>query len=185
MYRFIAHLALILVFGFIARIAGAATTLGREEGVFLQDLYAQGQGEIALAQIVKERTNTPTIQEYTARLIRDHTELAGEITAIADKRGIALPRNPPPESTAAQRELEDKVGKDLERAYMRRALQEHRAMMVRLEEQGRNARDAEVRALARTSLARAREHLALAQRWDPTLSPAPPPLVRTIPGGDR
>jgi len=185
MYRFIAHLALILVFGFIARIAGAATTLGREEGIFLKDLYARGQGEIALARSVKERTKTPTVKEYTERLVRDHTELGAEITTIARERGIELPRELPPESKAAQQELEDKAGQELEKAYMRRALQEHRTMMVRMEEQGRNARDEEVREIARRALARAREHLALAQRWDPTLSPAPPPLVRTIPGGDR
>lgn len=185
MYRFLAHLWLIVALGLVVRIAGATSSLGREEANFLRDLFAHSHGEVVLARFVQEQPDTLTVREFVDRIIRDHTELRATITTVAKERGLELPTELTPESRAARSELESKRGKVLEQAYMRRMLQEHRTMMMRLEEQSRNARDEAVREIAHIALSRAREHLALAQRWDPSLSPAPPPAVRTMPGGDR
>jgi putative membrane protein len=167
----------------IGRAAAQPTQLAVEETRFLQQLHMHGRGEIMLAQFIETKRISNPLKDYAERLISDHTTLEEEIRALTHARNVPLSDEIPPESLAVREELAPLEGPALERAYMRRALTEHRGMMSQMEEQSRNARDPGVRDLAHTAHARAREHLALAQRWDPTLSPAPPLAVRTAPSG--
>lgn len=184
MRRFIAQL-LPLLAALIASASLAALPPSGEERTFAVEAHARNRGEIDLAKLAEERTASPIVRDYADRIISDHTEMDRSLEKLAASRKIELSAALPPEALAARDELAPLRGAAFDRAYMRRALQEHRATMSKFEEQARNARDGEIRDYAHDASARLREHLALAQRFDPTLSPAEPSAVRTMPGAGR
>jgi putative membrane protein len=172
MTRFFAHLALIMTIVIIHRSGIAAPDITLEERAFILDVHRRNLGEIELARLVPDRTVTPVVRTFAQRVIEDHTALDREIEQLARERSIALPTEINPEAYTSRTELKPLSGREFDRVYMRRALQEHRATVGRFDEQTRNARDSGVREFARTASARLREHLALAHHFEA----APPPL---------
>jgi len=166
MRRLFAHFALILSVVIIHGVGIAAPEMTLEERTFLVDAHRRNLGEIELAHLVSDRTVTSVVKDYAQRVVEDHTTLDREVERIAHARSIQLSNDISPEAQTVRDELKRLSGREFDRVYMHRALQEHRATIERFDEQARNARDDAVRDFAHTASARLREHLALAHHFE-------------------
>ena len=184
-YRLLSHSLLLVILAISVYAAEVHTPLGERDRTLLVELFQRGRGESALARRGLQQSQDPLIRDYALRLERDHTEMDQRIVALAGRHQLALPSEIPTEIATSLDELQKLHGARFDQAFMRRALAEHRATIGHLEDAAQHTHHDEVLEIARIALARGREHLALAQRYDLSTTPEAPGLVRTVPGGDR
>ncbi|MEV4351131.1 DUF4142 domain-containing protein [Actinoplanes sp. NPDC049596] len=81
-----------------AQPSGAAYQLSevarpsKQDRTFLRTAHQSHVAEIAGARIAQRRATSDEVKALAARLIRDHTAMDADLTAVARRAGVALPK---------------------------------------------------------------------------------------------
>lgn len=59
--------------------------------LFAQAAAASGLGEVAVGEIGQKKANDARLQEFSRRVVADHSEVNKELMTLASQKGIALP----------------------------------------------------------------------------------------------
>lgn len=151
------------------------TPLAAADVTFLTMAAQAGQSEIALASLAEDTSERADVDSLADRLQRDHEATNDRIKELADRKNVDFPNDAIglPGPTDAQRATRDRLaelkGQEFNRAWADQTVRDHEAS-IELWSRAANSTDADVKALADSTLPTLREHLEHAQALQKTLA---------------
>lgn len=134
--------------------------------MFLIETGHNSQAEVALSELALERTTDPAIREYARKMRADHIRANRELSAIAEQRGLRVPKHPDPLHTKAYNHLAQLSGAQFDREYINHMVADHEKMVSMFEVRARTARDEAIRRWAAAKVPELNDHLEMARMID-------------------
>jgi putative membrane protein len=160
--------------GTAARDTGAVGTAGaNSEKDFIEDQLEDSMAEIRLARLASERATNPQVKEFAAMMARDHQMAGDELKQAASASNVQpnVPAEPDGDHKDAQEELAKLSGRDFDKKYMDKMVDEHEEAVNEVERKT-NSDNVQVRQWATKTLPKIREHLEHAKQIQRTLEQA-------------
>ena len=103
------------------------------------------------------------IKKYGEHLATDHAKMRDELTALAHKKSIDLPKDLDTDTQEKVDRLAKMNGAEFDRAFTRAMIAGHEKAIQKFEMEIKNGRDADVKAWAEKRVVTLREHLESAR----------------------
>ena len=165
-------LALLLPFAACAvRQAGPVTTrtaaapLSTADIGFVKQAVAAGAAEMQEAQLALERAQRPVVKQFAQQIVADYGSLDPQLSALAQRKGVAAPAQPDAAATGAIGELEQ-ARRGFDAAYVRLELAAQEAAVALFRQEADTGTDPDIRAFAQQNLPLVQQHLAMAEALD-------------------
>jgi len=133
---------------------------------------AKGMYEVEVSRLAVERAVDRGVRAYAQKLVREHTQVNGELIALLSARGIAPPKGLAADrATKLHRLAALPPSAAFDNGYIRVVgIEDHRTTIAGLERARREVQDRELRAWIDKTLFSLRNHLAEAQNLVGTLA---------------
>jgi len=144
--------------------AAIPSTVSKSDQDFAVNAANAGMTEIQAGQLAQTQGTAREVKAYGAMMVKDHTEAADKLKAVAAQKNITLPATV---SSDMQKNLDDlkaKSGKDFDKAYMDMMVSDHKKVISAFEDEAKNGSDADIRAFADSTLHTLRHHLDVAEK---------------------
>jgi putative membrane protein len=144
--------------------AAIPSTVSKADQDFAVNTANAGMTEIQAGQLAEQQGVAKDVKSYGAMMVKDHTEAADKLKAIAAQKNITLPSSV---STDMQKNLDDlkaKSGKDFDKAYLDMMISDHKKVISAFEDESKNGSDADIRAFADSTLHTLHHHLDEAEK---------------------
>ena len=131
---------------------------------FMMEAAQGGMLEVKLGQIAKEQGSSDAVKRFGERMVTDHSKANKRLTALAAKKGVALPQALDRKHQSMLDQLAKLKGEEFDRSYADQMVKDHEQDIAEFEAEAKNGQDADVKAWAAQTLPTLREHLALAKK---------------------
>ena len=156
------------------RIESAAGSVvkrgGWTDASVLGFIGAANAGEVRESQLAVKKATNPAVKEFARQLVTDHRALANEMKSLATKLSVT------PDTADGDvhgvmehareevKELTDKpAGADWDKEYIDNQIDDHKAMLDKLQDAAKTTSSAEVRGAIEKATGKVQEHLTKAQ----------------------
>src|SRR5262249_46159266 len=119
--------------------------------------------EVKLGEAADTRAANPDVKRFGRHMVDDHSKANRELLALAEKKGVEIPRNMNSEHQQTYDRLARLTGLDFDKAYMSQMLKDHREDIAAFEKEAKHGYDGEVKMFASKTLPTLQEHLRMAQ----------------------
>src|SRR3954462_4321565 len=141
-----------------------ACSSAKDSSKFANNAAQGGMAEVELGRLATQRAGDPSVREFGARMVADHSRANSELKSIAGQKGIQLPT----EITSDQKSEVDKLSKmsgaEFDKEYMSMMLKDHQTDVKAFDTQSKEGNDAEIKAFAGKTLPTLQQHLQMAQQ---------------------
>ncbi len=120
--------------------------------------------EVETGRAVESKVKDFDMREFALAMTRDHARLSDELTAIAGRQDLELPKALDVERQQKLQTLLSASGQGLEAEYRNQQIDAHRNAVRLFESYADKGDNAQLKQWARRSLPMLQDHLALAQR---------------------
>ena len=118
-----------------------------------------GLAEVTLAELGVQKATDPELKKFSQHMIEEHTKMNAELTALAARKGMALPRTITIGHQFCAQSLAGLSGEEFDRCYAKAQLVLHMDSVAKFEAEAERGQDPDVKALAAKSLPHIKEHL--------------------------
>ncbi len=122
-----------------------------------------GLAETAAGKLAETRGTTPSVKQFGAMMVKDHSAANEKLKGIASAKGIKLPTEPGLTQKAKAELLEHKDGAAFDQAYIDGQINDHIATEELLQKEISSGKDADAKAFAREILPTVQSHLKAIQ----------------------
>ncbi len=139
-------------------------SVSKADQQFAVDAADAGMTEVQAGQLAQQKGMAKDVKDYGAMMVKDHTEAADKLKAIAATKNITLPASI---STDMQKNIDDlqkKEGKDFDKAYIDMMISDHKKVISKFEDESKNGSDADIRGFSDSTLHTLRHHLDEAEK---------------------
>ncbi len=126
---------------------------------FLVNAAAMNHEEIKLGQLAQQKGTSPEVKELGKMMEESHSKSFEELKALAERKGVTIPNAATEETQEAYDDLNEKSGKDFDKAYADRMVDEHEEIIEDFEDAAEDSEDPEIKNWASSSLPGLRKHL--------------------------
>lgn len=150
--------------------AGAGKTssmpasVSKDDATFAVNTANAGMTEVQLGQLAQQKGTAKDVKEYGAMMEKDHTAAGEKLKALAASKNITLPATISPEMQKNIEDLQQKSGKDFDKAYINLMVDDHKKVISAFEDESKKGSDADIRAFADSTLHTLRHHLQEAEK---------------------
>lgn len=144
--------------------AAIPSTVSKADQDFAVNTANAGMTEIQAGQMAQQKGMAKDVKDYGAMMVKDHTEAADQLKAIAARKNITLPSTVSSDMQKNLDDLQGKSGKDFDKAYIDMMISDHKKVISAFEDESKNGSDADIRAFADNTLHTLRHHLDEAQK---------------------
>lgn len=130
---------------------------------FLQEVSKDNLAEVKTAKMVEQKTNDRAIRDYAKNLVNDHTKAEQQLSTVATSLGVTLPRQLDARQTAAYAHLKSLSGKQLDVAFVKDNLRDHKSDIRKFDQQLQNSRSSAVKNYAAAQLPHLQDHIRIAE----------------------
>ncbi|MBC7453905.1 MAG: DUF4142 domain-containing protein [Massilia sp.] len=146
-----------------ASIASAAT-LNKADQKIVMNMAIANMAEVEAGKMAIEKTQNAQVKTFAQKMVDEHSKALGEVTALAQSKGVTLPTTVDAPHKAMAAKLNKLSGEAFDRAYMADAgVTDHTKVHAKLKGFEKKAKDADVKALASKMLPTVGEHLQMAK----------------------
>jgi len=117
-----------------------------------------GLTEVTLAEIGAQRATDPDLKKFSRQMIEEHTKMNAELTALATRRGVTLPKTISIGHQFCAQSLSGLSGEEFDRCYAKAQLVIHMSSVATFEAEAERGQDAEFKALASKALTHIKQH---------------------------
>jgi len=151
-----------------------------QDELFVLLLGMGSRAEVEAGRMAEAQANRPAVRDFARRMVEDHSKGNEQLTALADRNRLALPKDVAPEHKAMRRQLESLSGAAFDLAYLQGQLVEHQKTAQLLEWEIGMGQNPQLVRFASATLPVVLEHLETLQRlWSDTTGAAPAGLAAT------
>lgn len=144
--------------------AAIPSTVSKADEDFAVNAANAGMTEIQAGQIAQAQGQAKAVKEYGAMMVKDHTEVADKLKAVAASKNITLPTSISSDMQKNIDDLKAKSGKDFDKAYLDMMISDHKKVISAFEDESKKGSDADIRAFADSTLHGLHHHLDVAEK---------------------
>lgn len=133
---------------------------------FIMDTAGGNLAEIKMGQLAKQRATNAEVKDFAQMMINDHTKANNELAQIAQRMGVALPKDVDPYHRAAMAGMSSLSGMAFDMAYVKGQLGDHALTLDLLEMQEKSGKDPELRQFAARTKPVVQKHYEIARELD-------------------
>ncbi|ARV60646.1 DUF305 domain-containing protein [Nostocales cyanobacterium HT-58-2] len=130
---------------------------------FMTKAAQSDQFEIQTSQQALKRSQNQEVKNFAQRMIQDHTQSTQELTQIAKKKGVALPKDVGQDNKPLLTKLTQSKGTNFDKAYLQGQVQAHTKTLSNYQNYLKQGQDPDLRAFAGKIEPIVAEHLQMAQ----------------------
>ena len=136
--------------------------VGKDQA-FVKDAASGGMLEVKLGEVAEKQGAHPDVKRFGRRMVDDHSKVNRELMALAEKKGIDIPKSLKPEHQQIYDHLSRLSGLDFDKSYMSYMVKDHREDIEAFEKEAKQGHDGEIKMFASKTLSTLQEHLRLAR----------------------
>jgi putative membrane protein len=156
-------LAALLALPFARATADDKGTLSKGDRDFVNEAATGGMLEVKLGQLAMDNSSNADVKKFGERMVADHSKANKELKEIADKKGVACPRDLEAKQQQELDRMAKMKGADFDREYVQLMVKDHKDDVAAFENQAKNGQDKDLKEFANKTLPTIREHLGLIQ----------------------
>lgn len=140
-----------------------ASSLNKTDLQIIAAMARANMAEIEAGKLALANGQSAEVKTYAQLMIDDHTKALGDVTALAQNKGVTLPSAPDAKHKAMAAKLSRLKGDKFDQAYMKQAgVADHKQVHAMLKKDQARAKDPDVKALAAKMLPTVEQHLQAA-----------------------
>jgi len=133
--------------------------VAEDDSKFMVKAASGGMMEVELGQMAQQKAQNQRVKDFGAMMVRDHTQANNEMKALAANKNVTLPPTMGEDHQKHVQDMNEKAGKDFDKAYMNMMVDDHQKDIDDFEKASNNGNDADVKAFASKTLPVLRTHL--------------------------
>ena len=141
-----------------------ACSSAKDSSKFATGAAQGGMAEVELGRLATQRAGDPSVREFGARMVADHSRANAELKSIATQKGIQLPADVDSEQKSEMDKLSKMSGADFDKEYMSAMVKDHQTDVKDFDTQSKDGNDAEIKAFAVRTLPTLQQHLSMAEQ---------------------
>jgi len=158
-------IALVLAFG----VAGVNAQdkkggLSKEDTLHLKHLSEANRAEVEAGKVAAQKAANPEVKKYAEKMVAEHTKMLEEGDQLAQKKGVKPDQNVDGKHKKNLADLNRKSGADFDREYMEQMVQDHEGALKLVQNVAKDAKDADIKALAQKAEPHVKQHLEEARK---------------------
>jgi putative membrane protein len=138
-------------------------SVSKSDASFIVNVADAGMTEVQLGQLAQQKGMEKDVKNYGAMMEKDHTAAGDKLKAVAGSKNITVPSAVSPDMQKVIDGLQQKTGKDFDKAYINQMVDDHKKVIGMFEDESKNGSDADIKAFADSTLPTLRMHLEKAQ----------------------
>ncbi len=147
--------------------------LAEADARYINQLATMNVAEIEVARVATTRARRADVKHFAREILVQHGEELDELQNFAARKGVPLPTVPDARHQAALKRFESMAAERFDQAYVDQMVKDHEQADRLSQRVARRAQDPDLKALARKTSARLKEHLNSARRIASSLKAAP------------
>lgn len=150
--------------GLILTLALALPAIGSSasstpDAAFYKHAAQGGMAEVELGDLAQQKSTSPSIRDFGALMVKDHSAANEKLKAIAASKDISLPDSPSMSQKATKVKLEALSGATFDKSYVNGMIKDHQEDIAMFEREATSGRDPDAKAFAAATLPTLRMHL--------------------------
>jgi len=150
----------------------APSSLAGGERRFLETVARHGMAEVEMGRLAQQNGGSQQVKDFGKRMVDDHSKANDEVKRIATAKGVTLPTDMDSSHKRKLDKMSKKTGNDFDRAYMDDMVDDHQKDVKEFRSMAKNAKDADVRSFASTTLPTLEQHLSMAKSTEDAVKQA-------------
>ena len=150
--------------GTVPQPMAAATTMGAQDGRFINAASVSDQFEIQSSQVALQRSRSPAVRAYAQGMIDQHTNSTRQLTALAGAKGATLGQGLDSTQQRLLAAMQTSSVGGFDRTYLNGQVTGHTATLATFNDEVGSGSDADVKAFAQQNLPMIQQHLDDARR---------------------
>ena len=139
-------------------------SVSKDDADFAVKAADAGMTEVQLGQLAQQKGMAKDVKDFGAMMEKDHTAAGEKLKALAASKNITLPAAISPDMQKHVDDLQQKSGKDFDKAYINLMVDDHKKVISAFEDESKKGSDADIRAFADSTLHTLRHHLQEAEK---------------------
>lgn len=134
-------LAMGLWFVALSAIADEEKVKAGGKSEFFSKAAASGMAELNMSELAVRFARAPAVKQFAQKVIADHTRANRELTELANRRSIALPKGMDEEHQKKYDKLKTLSGAEFDRTYMECMVKDHEKAVELFEKESKDGKD--------------------------------------------
>lgn len=126
---------------------------------FYRDAAEGGLAEVAMGNLAQQKAQSPSVKEFGAQMVKDHSAANEKLNALAQSKNITLPANPSVDEMEAKAKLQALSGQSFDKSYIKGMIKDHEEDIAEFKKEATSGQDPEARAFASAALPTLEAHL--------------------------
>lgn len=118
-----------------------------------------GMTEVEMSRLADANAASPAVKEFAAMMVTDHSAANEELKNAAMQKNISLPATISEDMQKDVNNMMEKKGKDFDKAYMDRMVDDHQKTIDLFQKEAENGKDADLKMWAGNKLPVLQAHL--------------------------
>lgn len=126
---------------------------------FYRDAAEGGLAEVAMGNLAQQKAQSPSVKEFGAQMVKDHSAANEKLKALAQSKNITLPGNPSVSEIEAKSKLQVLSGQSFDKSYIKGMIKDHEEDIAEFKKEATSGQDPDARAFANATLPTLEMHL--------------------------
>jgi putative membrane protein len=126
---------------------------------FYKDAAEGGMAEVQLGTLAQQKSSNPSVKEFGAMMVTDHTAAGDKLQAIASSKDVKLPTSPSLGQSATKTKLEVLSGESFDKSYIKDMIKDHQDDIALFKKEAATGQDPDAKAFAIATLPTLEKHL--------------------------
>src|SRR3984957_14890606 len=126
---------------------------------FYRDAAEGGMAEVAMGNMAQLRAQSPSVRDFGAQMVKDHSAANEKLKALAQSKNITLPANPSVDEMEAKSKLQVLSGQSFDKSYIKGMIKDHEEDIAEFKKEAASGQDPDARAFASATLPTLQAHL--------------------------
>lgn len=144
---------------FVLLVSFAAFSAAIPDLKFYRDAAEGGMAEVAMGNLAQQKAQSPSLKDYGAQMVKDHSATNDKLKALAQSKNITLPANPSVAEMETKSKLEALSGQSFDKSYIKGMIQDHEEDIAEFKKEAAFGQDPDARAFASATLPTLEAHL--------------------------
>jgi putative membrane protein len=133
------------------------------DATFVQKAGEGGMAEVELSKIAESKAQSADVKKFAAQMVKDHTANNKELSTIAAKENIEVPKSLDADHAALRDKLKSTKGADFDREYVEAMRSDHQKMADLLKSSESTVSTDDLRSFIKKTEPVVEHHLSMAQ----------------------
>jgi putative membrane protein len=129
------------------------------DAAFYKNAAEGGIAEVELGKLAQEKSASPSVKDFGAMMVSDHSAANDKLKDIAAAKNIKLPTSPSMGQMATKAKLDVLTGTAFDKSYIKGMVEDHQEDIKEFQKEALAGRDPDAKAFAKATLPTLQAHL--------------------------